>query len=88
MKMKQNQADSELVEENKRLKAQLIDMQKKISETLSKKNSDADNTDKKIFDLEHQLQMALEDKVSMQAEIDGVRKELSGMKDELKKKVN
>ena len=63
-------------------------MQKKISETLSKKSLESDSSDKKLFELEHQVQMLQEEKLSAIAEKDNFKKELSSMKDELKKKVN
>ena len=63
-------------------------MQKKISETLSKKNLESDSSDKKLFELEHQVQMLQEEKLNALTEKENIRKELSSMKDELKKKVN
>ena len=87
--------NSEMDEENKRLKQEVINLQHKITEILSNKSKDNQlsqnakgNTDTLIVELESKLHLVEGERTRVEDQVELLRKELAISKDEIKKKVS
>lgn len=90
--MKESQANNSAMQgESEKYKQQVKDLQNKITDLLTSKNKQAEGSsglESQIVELESKLMMVEEERSkALEAQI-ALKAEVSGMKDELKKKVN